>query len=103
LARNPVQKRRAQRPGAECRRQRKSPSLQWEYTFARPFHETKGMIAQHRLLSEVAVLADEGVFRTTAAHELGNINAEHLRNAHALIESGRSHGKVVLAGLRQSV
>jgi hypothetical protein len=51
----------------------------------------------------VAVLADEGVFRTTAAHELGNINAEHLRNAHALIESGRSHGKVVLAGLRQSV
>lgn len=77
---------------------RKSASLHWEFMFARSFYQTKDMIAQHRLLVEVAALVDEGILRTTAAHEMGSITAENLRKAHALIESGRSHGKVVLAG-----
>jgi NADPH:quinone reductase len=77
---------------------RKSASLHWEYMFARSFFQTKDMIAQHRLLTEVAALVDEGILRTTAAHELGRISAENLRKAHALIESGRSYGKVVLVG-----
>jgi hypothetical protein len=29
---------------------------------------------------------------------MGKINAENLRKAHALLESGRAQGKVVLAG-----
>ena len=77
---------------------RKSASLHWEFMFARSFYQTKDMVAQHRLLSEVAALVDEGILRTTAAHEMGSIQAENLRKANALIESGRSHGKVVLAG-----
>jgi NADPH2:quinone reductase len=77
---------------------RKSASLHWEYMFARSFFTTPDIAAQHTLLNEVAQLIDAGVLRSTAAHELGIINAENLKKAHALIESGRSHGKVILAG-----
>jgi len=76
----------------------KSASLHWEYMFARPVFKTPDMIAQHELLNKVADLIDEGILRTTFAKEFGVINAANLRRAHALIESGRSHGKVVLAG-----
>jgi NADPH2:quinone reductase len=38
------------------------------------------------------------VIRTTAAETLGTINAANLKKAHALIESGRARGKLVLQG-----
>ena len=53
------------------------------------------MIAQHLLLDEVAALVDDGVVRTTLHGVLGRIDAKTLKEAHALIESGRSIGKVV--------
>ncbi len=56
------------------------------------------MIAQHELLSEVARLVDDGLIRTTLVETMGKINAANLRKAHALIESGRAKGKVVLEG-----
>jgi NADPH:quinone reductase len=56
------------------------------------------MEAQHDLLAEVSRLVDEGTLRTTLAETMGPIRAENLRKAHQLIESGRSRGKVVLAG-----
>ena len=77
---------------------RKAASLHWEYMIARPEFETKDMIAQHDLLAEVARMVDGGKIRTTSAHSMGTINAANLRKAHALVESGRSHGKVVLDG-----
>jgi NADPH:quinone reductase-like Zn-dependent oxidoreductase len=56
------------------------------------------MIAQHKLLNEVARLVDDGLIRTTLVETMGKINAANLRKAHALIESGRAKGKVVLEG-----
>jgi NADPH:quinone reductase-like Zn-dependent oxidoreductase len=56
------------------------------------------MIAQHRLLSEVAGLVDDGLVRTTLTETMGKIDAATLKRAHALIESGRARGKLVLAG-----
>ena len=56
------------------------------------------MIAQHRLLDEVAELVDAGVIRTTVGEHYGSINAANLKRAHALVESGRSKGKIVLEG-----
>jgi NADPH2:quinone reductase len=56
------------------------------------------MIAQHNLLNEVADLVDAGVIRTTLAENLGPINAANLKRAHALIESGKAKGKIVLEG-----
>jgi NADPH2:quinone reductase len=66
--------------------------------FARSLFQTKDMIAQHELLREVAALVDAGVIRTTAAEDLGTINAANLKKAHVLIESRRARGKLVLEG-----
>ena len=56
------------------------------------------MDAQHRLLNEVAAMVDKGTIRTTVAENLGTINAANLRRAHAMVESGRMRGKIVLEG-----
>jgi hypothetical protein len=46
----------------------------------------------------VAELVDAGVIRTTFGEHFGRINAENLKRGHALIESGRAKGKIVLEG-----
>jgi NADPH2:quinone reductase len=56
------------------------------------------MIEQHKLLNEVAAMVDAGTIRTTIQENLGTINAANLRRAHAMIESGRTRGKIVLEG-----
>ena len=77
---------------------RKAASLHWEFMFARPVFGTPDMIAQHLLLDEVADLVDAGVIRSTFSESLGAINAANLKTAHALVESGKARGKVVLEG-----
>ena len=77
---------------------RKAVSIHWESMFTRSMFQTPDMIAQHLLLSEVARLVDDGLIRTTLGATMGKIDAANLRKAHALIESGRAKGKVVLAG-----
>jgi zinc-binding alcohol dehydrogenase family protein len=76
----------------------KSLSLHWEMMFARPMHQTPDMIEQHRLLNTVADLVDAGRLRTTVGEHLGRIDAANLKRAHALIESSRAKGKLVLEG-----
>lgn len=73
-------------------------SLHWEAMFARSGFETADMAEQGRLLNEVAALVDDGMLRTTHARTLGRIDAENLRAAHALVESGHTVGKITLAG-----
>lgn len=75
---------------------RKSVSVHWELMFTRALFGTDDMIGQHRLLNEVAALVDAGLIRTTLAERFGSINADNLKRAHALIESGKARGKVVL-------
>lgn len=77
---------------------RKSVSVHWELMFTRALFGTADMIGQHRLLNEVAALVDAGLIRTTLAERFGPINAANLQRAHALIESGKARGKVVLEG-----
>lgn len=77
---------------------RKSISLHWELMFTRSLYNTKDMIQQHALLNRVSTLVDYGMLKTTVAEHFGVINAENMRRAHALIESGKSRGKVVLEG-----
>jgi NADPH2:quinone reductase len=77
---------------------RKAVSIHWESMFTRSMFKTPDMIAQHKLLSEVARLVDDGLIRTTLGETMGKIDAANLRKAHALIESGRAKGKVVLEG-----
>jgi zinc-binding alcohol dehydrogenase family protein len=77
---------------------RKCAALHWEFMFARSMFETADMQKQHDLLNEVARLIDAGTIKTTVAEHYGTINATNLRRAHAMIESNRAKGKIVLAG-----
>jgi zinc-binding alcohol dehydrogenase family protein len=76
----------------------KSISLHWESMFTRSSFQTADMARQGELLAEVAGLVDAGKIRTTLQATFGKIDAANLRRAHALIESGKSQGKVVLQG-----
>ena len=77
---------------------RKAASLHWESMFTRPIFGTPDMIAQHYLLDDISAMVDDGLIVTTLAHELTPITAANLRKAHAMVESGRTIGKVVLQG-----
>ncbi len=77
---------------------RKSVSLHWEFMFTRSMFGTDDQVAQHHLLNRVADLVDAGTIKTTLAEHFGTINAENLKRAHALIESNRAKGKIVLEG-----
>ena len=77
---------------------RKSLSLHWELMFTRSLYQTADMIEQHRLLERVSDLVDAGVLKTTLGEHFGTINAANLRRAHALLESGKAKGKIVLEG-----
>ncbi len=76
----------------------KAASLHWEFMFARPMHQTPDMIEQHKLLTHVASEIDAARIRSTVSEVLEPINAENMRKAHALVETGRAKGKIVLAG-----
>ncbi len=76
----------------------KAAGFVWEAMFARAVHQTPDMIQQHRLLDEVAHLVDTGALRTTMTGHFGPITAQHLRAAHAKVESGTARGKIVLEG-----
>jgi zinc-binding alcohol dehydrogenase family protein len=79
---------------------RKSVSLHWELMFTRSLFGTADMGAQHRLLEEVARMVDEGLLRSTIGENFGPISATNLKRAHALIETGKAKGKIVLEGFR---
>jgi NADPH2:quinone reductase len=76
----------------------KAISLHWELMFTRPLFKTADMGEQGKLLAEVARLVDAGKVRTTLTETFGTIGAANLKRAHALIESGKAKGKVVLEG-----
>ncbi|MGA7816301.1 zinc-binding alcohol dehydrogenase family protein [Caballeronia sp.] len=76
----------------------KSAGFHWEFMFTRSMFGTPDMIEQHKLLTEIARLVDDGVIRTTLGRDLGKIDAINLREAHRLLEEGRSIGKLVMTG-----
>lgn len=77
---------------------RKSVSVHWELMFTRSIFVTADIAEQGNLLNEVARLADEGAIRSTLAENFGPITAANLKRAHALIETERARGKIVLEG-----
>ena len=76
----------------------KAVSTHIELMFTRSLFQTDDMIEQHHILNEAARLIDEGVIKTTVGEHFGKINAQNLRKAHALLESGKAKGKIVLEG-----
>ena len=66
--------------------------------FARSMFNAADMDEQGRLLTRVADLVDQGYIQTTSGKNIGTINAENLKAAHAELESGKAIGKIVLEG-----
>ena len=79
---------------------RKCVSIHWESMFTRSMLQTADMAEQHALLDKVAEIVDAGEIRTTVAEHFGTINAANLKRAHALLETGKARGKIVLEGFQ---
>jgi zinc-binding alcohol dehydrogenase family protein len=77
---------------------KKSVTFAWEFMFTRPMYQTDDMVAQHKLLTQVACWVDAGMIQSVLTETLSPINAANLRAAHAKLESGRMIGKLVLTG-----
>lgn len=76
----------------------KAVSTHWELMFTRPLFETADITRQHDILDEVSELLDAGKVRSTATEVLGKIDAATLKRAHAILESNKARGKLVLEG-----
>ncbi|MEU2348049.1 zinc-binding alcohol dehydrogenase family protein [Modestobacter sp. NPDC049651] len=74
----------------------KSQGWHWEFMFTRVLHDPESS-AHRELLDEVARLVDAGTLRTTLGTRLSPIDAATLQEAHRLLESSSTIGKVVLA------
>jgi zinc-binding alcohol dehydrogenase family protein len=75
---------------------RKAASLHWEFMFARSMWRTPDMAEQGQLLNRVSDLVDRGELRSTQTQTLNPIDVNNLKRVHALVESGKTIGKLTL-------
>jgi NADPH2:quinone reductase len=73
----------------------KSQGWHWEFMFTRVLHEPEST-AHRELLDEVSRLIDAGTLRTTLGTRLSPLDAATLQEAHRLLESSATIGKVVV-------
>ncbi|MES2317921.1 MAG: zinc-binding alcohol dehydrogenase family protein [Pseudomonadota bacterium] len=78
----------------------KSATLVFELMFTRAMFQTADMDEQHKLLTILAGLIDEGRITTTVGEVFGAINAANIAKAHAALEARRTIGKIVLSGFQ---
>ncbi|PIT99634.1 MAG: zinc-binding alcohol dehydrogenase family protein [Bdellovibrionales bacterium CG10_big_fil_rev_8_21_14_0_10_45_34] len=76
---------------------KKSVTFSWELMFTRSLFQTEDMQEQSRILSKIASLVDEGKIRSTIFRSMSPINSENMKEAHRLLESGKSIGKIVIS------
>ncbi|WP_293309664.1 zinc-binding alcohol dehydrogenase family protein [Pedobacter sp. UBA5917] len=74
----------------------KSVTFSWEFMYTRSLFKTDDMEEQHRILDQVAQLLDKGEIKTTLQQTLKGFTVENLKEAHRLLESGKTIGKVVI-------
>lgn len=74
----------------------KSAGLVWEFMFTRPMLNTEDMQQQQRILQRIAELIDSGYLRHALTQQFDQLTVENLQAAHALIEAGKSRGKIAL-------
>ncbi|CAM5350261.1 Zinc-type alcohol dehydrogenase-like protein OS=Lysinibacillus sphaericus OX=1421 GN=LS41612_14825 PE=3 SV=1 [Lysinibacillus sphaericus] len=61
------------------------------------WYQTEDMINQHKLLNRIAILIDSHILKTTISEILYPINGK-FEKAHAILENGKTIGKVVVEG-----
>ncbi len=77
--------------------QGKSAALMWELMFTRSMFQTADMSRQGEILHRMAQLVDDGTIQTTETKVLHGLSAATLKQAHTLIESASTIGKLVVA------
>lgn len=75
---------------------RKRVSFYWELMFTRSMYQTEDMIEQHHILNKIAQLLDDGILQPTLNTTLEGLTAENIKEAHRLLESSKTIGKVVV-------
>lgn len=76
--------------------QGKSAALMWELMFTRSMFGTADMARQGQILARVARLVDDGLVTTTETRVLNGLSAKTMREAHRLIETRATIGKIVV-------
>lgn len=70
--------------------------IAWEFMPARSRFRTPDMQVQGAILANIAALCDAGEFPRIHTRVFDGLTPDHLREAHAALESGTAHGKWVL-------
>jgi NADPH2:quinone reductase len=71
----------------------KCARIVWEFMFARSKFQTPDMARQGEILEEIACRIDAGQLKSILTRTLQPISSATLREAHAMMEAGRAHGK----------
>jgi zinc-binding alcohol dehydrogenase family protein len=74
----------------------KSASFHWELMFTRSMFQTEDMIEQHHILNKLADLLDNGTIYSTLKTTLNGLTVENFKEAHQLLESGKTIGKIAI-------
>jgi NADPH2:quinone reductase len=75
----------------------KSVSFHWELMFTRPMFQTADIVRQREILNIISELSDNGTLKSTLHTTLKGFSARNLKEAHQLLESGNTIGKVVIS------
>jgi len=75
----------------------KSAALMWELMFTRSMFATSDMDRQGKILARMGLLVEDNAVVTTETEMLNGLNADTLKNAHRIIETGTMIGKLVIA------
>lgn len=77
----------------------KSASFSYEFMFTKAMFKTQ-MITQQHILNKVSDLIDQQALKTSMNKHMSPINAETMKEAHKLLESQRSIGKIVMSDFK---
>ncbi|WP_099222512.1 zinc-binding alcohol dehydrogenase family protein [Listeria costaricensis] len=80
----------------------KSATFVNEFMFTRAKYQTDTMIRQHEILTKAAHLFDKGELVSTVHQVLEPFNAATMKEAHRILEEGRSIGKLVVKGFDEN-
>ncbi len=74
----------------------KSASFSWELMYTRSMFQTEDMIEQHHILNKVAKLLDNGILKSTHKKTLKGFSVENIKEAHRLLETNKTIGKITI-------
>lgn len=74
----------------------KSATFVWEFMFTRSMYNTEDIEEQKKILQNISALIDEGKIETTLTKTIEGFSVDSIKNAHKLVESGKSIGKIAI-------